>query len=118
MKLPILTSANQSRLITTSLNRTLKNSLNGISMEKIEFVDGWDDADNSDVHAYTEAGATQALKDASEDLKKAIESPKCNIKVTKGCHQVGDPHFTLSENGKGCNNKTYAGTKSTHVFCV
>jgi hypothetical protein len=85
---------------------------------QIQFVDGWNTPANSDVRAYDTAGATAFLRDYSDDLRKAIDSPKCRIVVTKGCHQPGaKAHFTLSESGKGCNNAMYAGTKSVHIPC-
>jgi len=84
----------------------------------IYFEPGWNNPENSDVHNYTTEQATTALGNYSDDLRGAIDSNKCNIRVTKGCHQATSPHFTLSETGanKKCSS-LYAGSRSIHVPC-
>ncbi len=91
----------------------------GIHPQSITFAQDWDDPNNSNAGAYTQLGATNVLRNYSNDLAKAIDSPACNIQVVKGCHQPGpQQHFTLNENGGRKNCKSlYAGTKSVHVPC-
>ncbi|MBP0020383.1 MAG: hypothetical protein J7647_22870 [Cyanobacteria bacterium SBLK] len=87
----------------------------------IQFKTGWDAPENSDVRDYTKEGATQFLRGKSEDLRKIIDGPQaCILEVTKGCHQVSQPHFTV--NGAKSTSKckvdsTYVGSKSDHVPC-
>jgi hypothetical protein len=83
----------------------------------IKFQKKWDSLENSNVRQYSEKDATNFLTNYSDSLKKAIESSKCMIEVTKGCHQQKASHFTLKETGKDCQIDPYAGTKSTHVPC-
>lgn len=89
----------------------------GVRPSAIDFEDGWDSPGNSNVRAYTKGTAQTFLEGTSDDLKKTIQSPGCLVRVKKGCHQPGSPHFTLDERGKKCKNATYAGTRSVHVPC-
>lgn len=90
----------------------------GIAPQQIFFKDGWDDEDNSNVKKYTKETATQFLRSYSDEMKLAIDSPKCTINVTKGCHQPGDAHFTLNGVGsKPACASIYGGSRSIHVPC-
>jgi len=83
----------------------------------IKFQKDCNSLENSNVRQYSEQETTNFLTDYSDKLKKAIESSKGMIEVTKGCHQPKRSHFTLKETRKGCEIDPYAGTKSTHVPC-
>lgn len=89
----------------------------GVRPSAIEFTAGWDSAANSDVHAYTQLQARAELERYSDDLRATINSPRCTVRVNKGCHQVGDPHFTIDERARNCGNAVYAGTRNLHVPC-
>jgi hypothetical protein len=84
----------------------------------ISFTAGWDSATNSDQGRYTtQATARQFLENYSDDLSRAINSPGCTIRVNKGCHQTGAPHFTVDERGQRCRVASWVGTRSVHVPC-
>ncbi len=90
------------------------------SYATIQFAPGWDDPNNSNVHAYTPNEATTFLSDYSDDLKAMIQSPKCVLQVIKSCHQPNDAHFTVTDaTPKGCplKNNIYSGSRSVHVPC-
>ena len=87
----------------------------------IQFKDGWDSVENSNVKKYSKAEATKYLRDKSDGLRKIIDGPQaCVLQVTKGCHQPADPHFT--SNGVLSTPKCkvasiYVGSKSIHTRC-
>lgn len=95
----------------------------------IEFKSGWNDVDNSDVGNYrTEDQAKDFLKQRTNDstVKAATGSPLCYIQVTKGCHQINSPHFTLSgslppgrqyKKYNECKVSDWVGTNSYHSEC-
>ncbi len=92
----------------------------GSAQAAIEFKDGWDLPENSDVKTFTKEQATEFLTNQSEDLKKIIGGPAaCVLEVTKGCHDTrpGKAHFTINgvKSKSSCNVKSiYVGSKSDH----
>ena len=93
----------------------------GSAQAAIQFTDGWDAPENSDVHAYTKQDATEFLRSQNDDLRKIIDGPAtCVLEVTKGCHQHNDPHFTVNgaKSKDKCKVKSnFVGSKSAHVGC-
>ena len=88
-----------------------------VRLSSISYAAGWNSAANSNVHAYTTNQAQQVLEAYSDALSSAINSSRCNIRVTKGCHQPNDPHFTIEETARNCNQDLWAGTRNVHVPC-
>jgi hypothetical protein len=67
---------------------------------------------------YTKSEAKEFLRNQSDDLKKIIDGPAvCVLEVTKGCHQLTAPHFTINgaKSKNSCKVKSlYVGSKSDH----
>ncbi|MGE8508710.1 MAG: hypothetical protein ACN6QU_15400 [Paraburkholderia terricola] len=87
----------------------------------IQFKDGWDSQENSNVAQYTKSEATEYLRNKSTALQKIIDGPQaCVLEVTKGCHQPGDAHFTVNgaKSTSRCKvDSIYVGSRSDHVAC-
>ncbi len=103
-------------VITTVITAILSNPERAEAA--IKFTEGWDYAENSDVQKYSQKEATDFLKGYTSSLRNAIDSPTCTIEVSKGCHQLKDPHFTLKETAKKCKIEPYAGSKNIHIPCT
>lgn len=98
----------------------------GSAQAVIEYKRGWNDAINNNHFnpvtgmPYTQAEATEFLRNGSEGLKLIIDGPKaCVLQVVKGCHQTPpNNHFTVngSRSKDTCKVKSlYVGSRSDHT---